>query len=333
MRKRYLKHSPEKVVLIGMGPSTIDLFTPTLTQEFSRDKWADEVWAVNMAAHLFWHDLVFWMDDLKKQRDFKPDLISELNRRARPIMTATSYRDVCPTSYDYPIDPVGKISFDIFGKVYLSNSIAQAIGYAIHKKVKVLKLYGCDFTYPDRNFAEAGRACVEAWITAAITKYDMTVVLCQRTSLFDTVSSRTGVYGFAEQPEVKVGKGQKYKYIKKEDAVVPYKPEDSSGVVAAGTPPVNKASMPQNQQAGSGSPALKEREQKNARNVPRTQRAAPSNERGNGVTANTVEEDAPATTPRPRDRVGNSGGKRRHKRRHPAGVNGSGKGRSIQDPA
>jgi len=303
MRKRYLKHSPKKVVLIGMGPSTIDLFSPTLTQEFSRDKWADEVWAVNMAAHLFWHDLVFWMDDLKKQRDFKPDLISELNRRGRPIMTATSYRDVCPTSYDYPIDAVGKISVDIFQRVYLSNSIAQAIGYAIHKGVKVLKLYGCDFTYPDRNFAEAGRACVEAWITAAITKFDMDIGLCPRTSLFDTVSSRTGVYGFAEQPEVKVGKGKKYKFTKKEEATaLPYTPEDSSGV-------------------------------KNARNVPRTQRAAPSNERGNGVAANTVEEDAPATTPRSRDRVGNSGGKRRHKRRHPAGVNGSGKGRSIQDPA
>lgn len=235
-RKRYLRHSPKKVVLIGMGPSTIDLFTPTLTQEFSRD-WADEVWTVNMAAHLFWHDLVFWMDDLKKQRDFKPRLIESLNDRAKPIMTSTAYRDVCPTSYDYPIDAVGGISFDIFGKVYLGNSIAMAIGYAIHKGVKVLKLYGCDFTYPDRNFAEAGRACVEAWCTAAITKYDMDIAFCPRTSLFDTVSSSTGVYGFAEQPEVKVGKGRKYKYIKREDAVaVPYKPEDSSGVVAVGRP-------------------------------------------------------------------------------------------------
>lgn len=302
-RKRYLKHAPKKVVLIGMGPSTIDLFTPTLTQEFSRDKWADEVWTVNMAAHLFWHDLVFWMDDLKKQQDFKPDLISELNRRGRPVMTATAYPDVCPTSYDYPIDAVGQISVDIFGKIYLSNSIAQAIGYAIYKGVKVLKLYGCDFTYPDRNFAEAGRACVEAWATAAITKYDMDIGLCPRTSLFDTVSSSTGVYGFAEQPEVKVGKGRKYKFIKKEDAeAVPYKPEDSSGV-------------------------------KNARNVPRTQRAAPSNGRGNGVAVNPIGEDAPATAARPRRGVGRKGGKRRDKGRHSAGLNGSGKGRSVQDPA
>ncbi len=306
MRKRYLKHSPEKVVLIGMGPSTIDLFTPTLTQEFSRDKWADEVWAVNMAAHLFWHDLVFWMDDLKKQRDFKPDLISELNRRAKPVMTATSYRDVCPTSYDYPIDAVGKISVDIFKQVYLSNSIAQAIAYAIHKDVKVLKLYGCDFTYPDRNFAEAGRACVEAWITAAITKYDMDIGLCPRTSLFDTVSSRTGVYGFAEQPEIKVGKGKKYKYIKKEDAkALPYKPEDSSGVKKNGI---------------SGT-------------LPRTGRNAAGDERGNGAGKNAATQDAPPATQRPGKGLGNPGGTRRHKGSHPAGLNGSGKVRGIQAPA
>ena len=306
MRKRYLKHSPEKVVLIGMGPSTIDLFTPTLTQEFSRDKWADEVWAVNMAAHLFWHDLVFWMDDLKKQRDFKPDLISELNRRGRPIMTATSYRDVCPTSYDYPIDAVGKISVDIFQRVYLSNSIAQAIGYAIHKGVKVLKLYGCDFTYPDRNFAEAGRACVEAWITAAITKFDMDIGLCPRTSLFDTVSSRTGVYGFAEQPEVKVGKGQKYKFTKKEDAeALPYKPEDSSGVKNNGI---------------SGK-------------LPRTKRASAGNGRGNGAGQNTATQDAPPATQRLGKGLRNPGGTRRHKERHPAGLNGSGKVRGVPAPA
>ncbi|KKL65099.1 hypothetical protein LCGC14_2158340, partial [marine sediment metagenome] len=274
--------------------------------EFSRDKWADEVWAVNMAAHLFWHDLVFWMDDLKKQRDFKPDLISELNRRGRPIMTATSYRDVCPTSYDYPIDAVGKISVDIFQRVYLSNSIAQAIGYAIHKGVKVLKLYGCDFTYPDRNFAEAGRACVEAWCTAAITKYDMDIGLCPRTSLFDTVSSRTGVYGFAEQPEVKVGKGQKYKFTKKEDAkALPYKPEDSSGVKKNGI----------------------------SATLPRTGRSAAGNGRGNGAGKNAATQDAPPATQRLGKGLGNPGGTRRHKERHPAGLNGSGKVRGVPAPA
>jgi hypothetical protein len=302
-RKRYLKHAPEKVVFIGMGPSTIDLFSPTLTQEFSRDKWADEVWAVNMAAHLFWHDLVFWMDDLKKQRDFKPDLISELNRRGKPVMTATSYRDVCPTSYDYPIDAIGKISVDIFGKVYLSNSIAMGIAYAIHKKVKVLKLYGCDFTYPDRNFAEAGRACVEAWATAAITKYDMDIGLCPRTSLFDTVSSKTGVYGFAEQPEVKVGKGMKYKYTKKEDAeALPYKPEDSSGVKNDGI----------------------------SATVSRTRSGAAGNGGGVAADENTSPRDAAPATPRSRKGIRNPGGTRRHKARHPAGVNGSGKERGVQ---
>jgi hypothetical protein len=222
-------------------------------------------------------------------------------------MTSTSYRDVCPTSYDYPIDVVGQISFDIFGKVYLGNSIAQAIGYAIHKGVKVLKLYGCDFTYPDRNFAEAGRACVEAWCTAAITKYDMDIALCPRTSLFDTVSSSTGVYGFAEQPEVKVGKGRKYKFIKREDVPVatPYKPEDSSGV--------KNVSI-------SG-------------NVPRTRGSKAGNGRGNAPGAVAAGSDAPAAAPRHRKGVGNQGGTRRHQTRHPAGLNCSGKGRGIQAPA
>ena len=293
MRKRYLKHSPKRVVLAGMGPSIVDMYGPTLTQEFSRD-FADEVWVVNMAAHLLWHDLVFWMDDLKQQQNFKPKLIESLNDRGRPIMTTVAHTDICPTAYTYPIDEVGKISCETFGKVYLTNSIAHAIAYAIHKDVKELVLYGCDFTYPDRNFAEAGRACVEAWATLAMVKYDIKIILSSQTSLFDAVSSNTGVYGYAEQPEVKVGKGMKYKYRKKEETKG-YKPEDSSGVKNGVSGNVSRA--------GGGSSV----------NV---------GAKPNG--ANGVAQDAKATVARRGKGVGDKGSKRGNKKRHASSVNGSG---------
>ena len=48
---RFLKHSPKSVALVGMGPSIMDIFAETLTQEMTPE-FADEIWAINMVANL-----------------------------------------------------------------------------------------------------------------------------------------------------------------------------------------------------------------------------------------------------------------------------------------
>jgi len=205
---KYLDHSPKTVWLVGMGPSCYDIFAPLLTQEATPDLY-DEIWAINMAANVFHHDVVFWMDDLEAQEQFKPGLISMLRRRGKPVITSKAYPEILPKSYDYPLSECVVPSMMLIGKPYMTNSVAQAIAYAIHKGVKTLKMYGCDFTYPDRNYAESGRGCTEAWMALASAS-GMEIVLPDKTSLFDAVSVGDGIYGYAEQPVVELPNGVKY---------------------------------------------------------------------------------------------------------------------------
>jgi hypothetical protein len=213
-KRRFLKHHPKveqrkgTVALIGMGPSLTSFLTDCLTQEYEPNH-ADEVWAINMASNVVWHDVVIWMDDLDQQEQFKPGLISALRRRKKPVLTTVSKRDIVPLSYDIPIDELTALSIPIFGKAYFNSGVALAIAYAIYKGVKTLKLYGCDFTYPDRNYAEAGRGCTEAWMALASAS-GMNLVLPEATSLFDAVEVDKGIYGYTEQPIINLPGGSKY---------------------------------------------------------------------------------------------------------------------------
>ena len=115
----------------------------------------------------------------------------------------------------------------------------MAIAYAIWLGVEKMKIYGCDFSYPNRDYAESGRACVESWITLASIR-GMSVQLAPRTSLLDTVKDH-GIYGYAEQPEIKLPDGMRFKYVKvnaeaTEGKYIGYAPEDSSGKVAEKKP-------------------------------------------------------------------------------------------------
>ena len=223
---KFLDHNPKVVALVGMGPSIVDIFNETLTQECSPN-WVDEIWAINMVSNVVQHDVVFWMDDFKQQQNFKPGLFELLRRRGKPVITSHAYPDIVPSSYNYPISEISRMSMPFFGKPYLTNGVAMAIAYALWKGVKVLKIYGCDFTYPNRNFAEEGRACTEAWISLASTK-GMEVQLSPSTSLFDTTGDK-GIYGYSEQPIIEGPNGTKFQYGQRPDGSGQYQPEDSSG--------------------------------------------------------------------------------------------------------
>lgn len=223
----YPGHQPKTVALIGMGPSFQDFLSETLTQELTPEH-HDEVWGINMVGNTMRCDLIFWMDDLKLQSAFKPGLIQMLDRHKTPVMSVKRHADLVGNSFDYPIDEIAGIACPIFGKPYLNNGVAMAIAYAIWKGVKTLKIYGADFTYPGRDYAESGRACVEAWMTLAIAR-GVAIGLPPHTSLMDVVKDH-GVYGYAEQPEIEVN-GVVYRYQKtgtEDGKYGGYAPPDSS---------------------------------------------------------------------------------------------------------
>lgn len=253
---KLLKHNPKTVALVGMGPSISNLFTETLTQEFAPD-FADEFWTINMASNIVHTDVCFWMDDLKQQEAFKPALFAVLRRKGIPVITPTAYPEVIPNSYSYPLDEVAAIGIPIFGKPYLNNGVAMAVAYAIWKGVTVLKMYGCDFSYPNRDYAESGRACVEAWVTVGCLRDriglgpPMEIRMAPHTSLFDAVDQK-GIYGYAEQPTINLPDGTKWKYVQKADAQN-YVAENSHGdsqQVSAGIP--GEGSEPAQPAGGNG---------------------------------------------------------------------------------
>lgn len=225
--KRFLDHSPHTVALVGMGPSVTDFITETMTQEF-QPNFADEIWTINMASNMIHSDLVFWMDDLMQQERFKPGLMAVLRRKGVKVVTSKAYPEILPNSYDYPLDEVAVLALKAFGKPYLNNGVAMAVAYALVRGVKVMKLYGCDFSYPNRDYAESGRACVEAWIALACAKEIMEIRLCPKTSLFDSVLDK-GIYGYEKQPTITMPDGTEYKYQSPGELTARYIAEDSSG--------------------------------------------------------------------------------------------------------
>lgn len=171
-------------------------------------------------------------------------LLQMLDRHKTPVMSAIRYPEIIENSFDYPIDEIAQLSYDIFRKPYLNNGVAMAIAYAMWKGVKTLRIYGCDFTYPNRDFAESGRACVESWLTAAVLK-DINIGVAPHSSVFDMVGEGA-IYGYKTQPTLTMSDGTVFRYDPNRHngrfggqflTQSFYQPEDSSGRKASNVVP------------------------------------------------------------------------------------------------
>lgn len=187
-----------------MGPSIQKLLEELITQDRTT-VFADEFWTVNLASMALRTDRVFWMDDLLAESKLRPFAIRDLGNLNVPVVCPVPVPDLVPMSEAYPIAEAAELSMKHFGKLYLRNSVAYAVAYAILKGVQTIKMYGCDFTYPDRNFAEAGRACVEAWLVVHAMNGGR-VEVAETTSLFDMVSGSM-LYGYTDQPNITLPDG------------------------------------------------------------------------------------------------------------------------------
>jgi hypothetical protein len=168
-----------------------------------RKKIADETWAVNKSAALVTHDLVFRMDDLRtKPRSVESyadnlgskmldDAYFDLLKKSKvPIITSKAYPEY-PMSMEYPLHAViNHLGFD-----YFTTTPAYAIAFAIHIGVEVIRLYGCDYTYPDADMNEKGRGAVEFWCGYAMAK-GITVRPCARSTLLCQNEPDAKLYGF-----------------------------------------------------------------------------------------------------------------------------------------
>jgi hypothetical protein len=192
--------APYTVAIVAMGPSYLD-YLKECTAKSGRFQVADETWAVNAMGGIIQHDRLFMMDALpyfaKVAKKDNPALIGYgdwLHKHQGPIYTQREYEGF-PGSVPYPLEAV----LNSINYPYLNNTTAYALAFAIHLKVRHIKLYGMDFTYANnRGFAEAGRACIEHWVRDAVWR-GIKVTIAPSSTLMDQCNDRQ-LYGYSTPP-------------------------------------------------------------------------------------------------------------------------------------
>jgi hypothetical protein len=190
------------IAIVAMGQSQIDFhLSQTHSIRF------DEIWAVNaMIGVLPNIDRAFILDPMSRFLDTKDaGSMTEMMRTTLPLATYPIYTceldNRVPSAVEYPLE---KIVSDL-GCSYFNNTIAYTIAYALWCKVGKLSIFGVDFTYKtNMHFAEAGRGCVEFWISKCIDA-GTKVAVAPRSSLIDTdVDIRDKLYGYHRLDDPKI---------------------------------------------------------------------------------------------------------------------------------
>jgi hypothetical protein len=181
------------VAIVGLGNTQ-----GTFTSSVANGKNFDEVWAINSMMAPIKHDRVFMMDPASRFLDTEnagsqtEALRKTLGSHPGPIYTCILDERV-PGAVLYPLEEVVKDT----GLCYFNNTVPYAIAFAVYHKVTHLYLYGIDYSYKSNLvMAEAGRACTEFWLSAAVAR-GMKVEVAQDSSLLDTnVPDEEKLYGY-----------------------------------------------------------------------------------------------------------------------------------------
>jgi len=189
-----LEHLEGKsVAIIGLGVSQVDF---AIGLENSSE-W-DEIWCINSAGLVYPADRIFALDpasrffdsdDAGKQTNAMIKLMSESDV---PIYTCEEDPRI-KNPIRYPVEDVCNAT----KCAYMNTTVAFAIAYALYNKVGRIDLFGIDFSYKENmHFAEAGRACVEFWISKCMSE-DIIVGISGRSTVLDSnVPATEKLYGF-----------------------------------------------------------------------------------------------------------------------------------------
>jgi hypothetical protein len=192
----------KNIAIVAMGQSQIDFH---LSQVHS--VLFDEVWAINaMIGVLPRIDRAFILDPMSRFLDSEDaGAMTKMMRLVLPTAYYPIYSceldERVPAVEEYPLEEVvGKL-----GCSYFNNTIAYAIAYALWARVKSIAVFGVDFTYKSNmHFAEAGRGCVEFWLSKCIDA-GIDVSIAPRSSLLDTdIGFKDKLYGYHRLDDPKV---------------------------------------------------------------------------------------------------------------------------------
>lgn len=196
---------PQSVAIVAMGRSAAT-YLNVCARAGDRRIVADETWAIVATAGVIQHDRLFLMDDIPGL--LEPTIGHDvcmagmwgwLKDHPGPVITSKTYPEY-PGTVEYPLQEV----VAALGGPYFSSSVAYAVAYALYIGVKQIQLYGCDFTYPNSHASEAGRACVEFWISTAMSR-GVEVVIAEDSTLMDTCEPNRRLYGYVDPPKMDMG--------------------------------------------------------------------------------------------------------------------------------
>lgn len=186
------------VSIVGLGPS-LSGYTNVTKALGGRHRYCDETWAVNALGSVIQCDRIFHMDDVRIQEiraEANPEsniavMLDWMKTTSIPIMTSRAHPDY-PTLEEFPLEEV----LNEFDAAYFNSTVAYAVAYAAYIGVSKISLFGCDFTYPNANDAEKGRACVEFWMGMA-NQRGIKLVVPTNTTLLDAIyPDRDRFYGY-----------------------------------------------------------------------------------------------------------------------------------------
>lgn len=197
--------APKHVAILGLGPSMLE-FVDNAKRMGGRRAYCDEVWAINALGDVIQCDRVFHMDDVRIQEIRAAALpegniaamLSWLKTHPGPIYTSRTHPNY-PGLVAFPLEDV----INKLGYIYFNNTAAYALAYALYLGVEEISFFGIDFTYPNMNSAEKGRACVEFWLGVGAAR-GIRFNFANRTTLFDAIEGdEAKLYGY-DTVDVKV---------------------------------------------------------------------------------------------------------------------------------
>jgi|TARA_R100000455_G_C6269155_1_gene124725 hypothetical protein len=217
-----------KVAIVGLGRSYSDYVSARIaSQSF------DEIWGINCIGGIIHVDKTFMMDPVSRFLDTdaagtQTNIAREfLSKNEKPIITCQLDERI---SY-LELFPLKEVATEL-GFCYFNNTVAYAVAYAIWKKVKIICLYGIDYTYKNVNMAESGRACVEFWLAIAVSK-GIKIEVAHNSTLLDTnVPDNEKLYGYhrLDDPLVQTVKDGSLLIVRQSEFESP-EPQDEKPVI------------------------------------------------------------------------------------------------------
>ena len=198
--------APEKVVLVGLGPSKSEYMDIMASDSLILDR--DEVWGVNGAGAVIKCDLSFAMDDYLTCVNRTPAFAKWFEDAEEPFFTSTSRN---PKALDYPLERVLNMPG---ARPYFNGSVSYIAAYAALIGVKQLTIFGCDYLYGGmgrmhpRQTETVARylACMSWWLGFCQAK-GMEVIVCPSSPLLDAdLMVLEQFYGYIVKPFVQVSK-------------------------------------------------------------------------------------------------------------------------------